>query len=76
MLLLLDKLCVLILQGMVYLSGKHIVHRDLAPRNVLLKSIGNGKILAKVSDFGLSRIMDENYKFYRSKTNQEFPWPA
>ncbi|KAI1294140.1 Tyrosine-protein kinase transmembrane receptor Ror [Halotydeus destructor] len=37
--------------GMVYLSGQHFVHRDLATRNCL---VGQG-FRVKISDFGMSR---------------------
>ncbi|RUS85667.1 hypothetical protein EGW08_006543 [Elysia chlorotica] len=67
--------CSDVVKGMVYLSGKEIVHRDLAPRNILLKKISPCKIRAKVSDFGLSRWMDEDYKSYQSKSLLDFPWP-
>eukprot|EP01118_Nematostelium_gracile_P013917 TRINITY_DN531_c0_g1_i1.p1 TRINITY_DN531_c0_g1~~TRINITY_DN531_c0_g1_i1.p1 ORF type:complete len:397 (-),score=127.51 TRINITY_DN531_c0_g1_i1:45-1235(-) len=38
-------------QGMAYLEGKKIIHRDLACRNILVN--GEGSVV--VSDFGLSR---------------------
>ncbi|CAL1541466.1 unnamed protein product [Lymnaea stagnalis] len=63
------KICLDVAEGMVYLSGKEIVHRDLAARNILLALQGNGQIIGKVSDFGLARNMEENYKFYRNKAN-------
>uniref|UniRef100_A0A0B7AC98 Protein kinase domain-containing protein n=1 Tax=Arion vulgaris TaxID=1028688 RepID=A0A0B7AC98_9EUPU len=59
--------------GMVYLSGKGMVHRDLAARNILLTKDEDGKITAKVSDFGLARMTEDNYRFYRGKASEELP---
>lgn len=39
--------------GMAHLADSHLIHRDLASRNVLIDSTG----VAKVADFGLSRMM-------------------
>ncbi|MAS44211.1 MAG: hypothetical protein CML43_13980 [Rhodobacteraceae bacterium] len=56
--------------GMAELSRLDIVHRDLAARNILI----GGGLQAKVSDFGLSRIMDGGQgQYYRLKTSRPMP---
>ncbi|XP_059179264.1 tyrosine-protein kinase JAK1-like [Physella acuta] len=66
------KICIGVAEGMVYLSGKEIVHRDLAARNILLTKQGPD-VVAKVSDFGLARNMEEKYRFYRNKPESTLP---
>ena len=47
--------------GMLYLVSKNIIHNDLSTRNVLLSSKTNNlnDSIAKISDFGLSRKLNE-----------------
>ncbi|XP_059148522.1 uncharacterized protein LOC131935843 [Physella acuta] len=68
------KICLDVTEGMVYLSGKDIVHRDLAARNILLEEKPNGEIVGKVSDFGLARRMEDDYKFYKNHSSVALPF--
>ena len=52
--------------GMEYLGSKHILHRDLACRNVLLTE----KLIAKISDFGLAA---EAQKLNQQENNASLP---
>eukprot|EP01118_Nematostelium_gracile_P010641 TRINITY_DN36_c0_g2_i8.p1 TRINITY_DN36_c0_g2~~TRINITY_DN36_c0_g2_i8.p1 ORF type:complete len:852 (-),score=196.69 TRINITY_DN36_c0_g2_i8:116-2638(-) len=44
--------------GVNHLHSEGLVHRDIAARNILLSRVGN-KLIAKISDFGLSRNVNE-----------------
>ena len=46
-----------IAKGVAFLHQKNIVHRDIKPGNILLKS-SNGYAVVKLGDFGLSKILD------------------
>ena len=47
-----------ILRALKYLHSANIVHRDLKPSNVLIDC---QQLTAKISDFGLSRVVDSEY---------------
>ncbi len=55
-------LCLLdVARGLEYLHSCNIVHGDLKPQNVLLKTAGNDRrgFVCKLGDFGLSRMLPE-----------------
>lgn len=45
-----------ILETLHYIHGLRVAHRDLKPENILLDQLGH----LKLSDFGLSRFVDQN----------------
>jgi serine/threonine protein kinase len=58
-----------IAKGMQYVSSKSIMHGDLAARNIML----DHNLIAKVSDFGLSKTMYKTVD-YRKKKRLDVPW--
>ena len=59
---------------MLYLHEKKIVHRDLKPLNILVKGVKAsgleiGYVLAKVGDFGLSKIMEVSSTYSNETPN-------
>ncbi|XP_065819550.1 ephrin type-A receptor 7 isoform X5 [Labrus bergylta] len=55
--------------GMRYLSDMGYVHRDLAARNILV----NSNLVCKVSDFGLSRVIDDDPEAVYTTTGGKIP---
>lgn len=53
---------------MRYLEERSVVHRDLSLRNVLVSRDSQDKYVAKISDFGLSRVTDKDYYRTDDKT--------
>lgn len=53
-------------EGMVYISSKQLVHRDLATRNCLVST----GLVVKIADFGMSRNL-ESTDYYRQAENKQ-----
>ncbi|XP_008402573.1 ephrin type-A receptor 6-like [Poecilia reticulata] len=60
--------------GMIYLSDMGYVHRDLAARNILVDE----NLVCKVSDFGMSRILEDDSESAYTATGGKIPirWTA
>jgi len=57
----LNRFAMEIASGMDYIQRKHVVHGDLATRNVVLDKY----LTCKISDFGLSRKLYEYQKYVK-----------
>jgi len=55
-----------ILEALVYLEMKQVIHRDLKPGNILI----NGQNVAKIADFNVSRIQDLGIVYNRCKVRK------
>lgn len=51
----LDNIIADIILGLSYLHQNGIIHRDLKPGNILITKNRQGKILSKITDFGISK---------------------
>lgn len=62
-----------ILDGMEELNANGIVHKDLATRNILVFSFDGDvteRIRVKISDFGMSSLVEESTAYYYSQNGQ------
>lgn len=48
-----------ILLGLQHLHKHRLVHRDFKPANILISKDTSGKIIPKIADFGLSKLVQE-----------------
>lgn len=46
-------------QGLEFLHSINIIHRDIKPQNILITE-ENGANVAKITDFGVASVYDEN----------------
>ncbi|XP_078618775.1 uncharacterized protein LOC144886179 isoform X2 [Branchiostoma floridae x Branchiostoma japonicum] len=63
----LTEVAIDVARGMLELKRRRITHRDLACRNIVLTSPGGqaGRLVAKISDFGLARDVYETTQYMR-----------
>ncbi|GAU88257.1 hypothetical protein RvY_00994-2 [Ramazzottius varieornatus] len=54
--------CTQIAKGMKYLEDRHMIHRDLALRNVLVQT----PMWVKITDFGLAKMLDCTQSAYKA----------
>lgn len=54
-----DELAAGIIDGVAAAHGKGLIHRDLKPANVLV-AIVNGRMVPKVADFGLAKLLESS----------------
>ena len=63
-----------ICRGMEYLASKNIMHGDLAARNILISKSNNCECyVAKISDFGLSKIFYDKTSYVK-QDRKNLPW--
>ena len=63
-----------ICRGMEYLASKNIMHGDLAARNILISKSNNCECyVAKISDFGLSKIFYDKTSYVKQE-RKKLPW--
>ena len=53
-----------------YLHEKKVIHRDLKPQNILL-SEGGGRLMCKITDFGISSVQSQDTTYFYSDCGTE-----
>ncbi|MDR1594166.1 MAG: serine/threonine protein kinase [Prevotellaceae bacterium] len=55
-----QNILIQILEGIEFLHGHGVIHRDLKPQNILMTLKPNGEYVPKITDFGISKQLDVN----------------
>ncbi|OXA40757.1 Serine/threonine-protein kinase/endoribonuclease IRE2 [Folsomia candida] len=63
-------------QGLEFLHGKNIIHRDIKPSNIMIFANNDHNDLAKLGDFGISRIIELNSDQTDSVGKGTYDWMA
>ncbi len=53
-------LCRQVLQGLAFAHSKSVLHRDLKTENVFVSTAADGRMTAKLLDFGLVKFVDDD----------------
>lgn len=61
--------------GILHLHKEDVVHRDISARNILVQVV-DGRWIAKVADFGLSRVRTRVAKEHQTKAVGAIKWLA
>ncbi|KAF2773308.1 hypothetical protein EJ03DRAFT_125829 [Teratosphaeria nubilosa] len=60
------KMAAQVLDSLSYLHKKKITHRDIKPDNILIADMQPDTFTVKLSDFGLSKVVNENETFLKT----------
>lgn len=64
-----------VLKGFAYLESKELIHRDISPKNILLKKYED-ILVVKISDFGLVKTSDSSLTAVNTEFKGYFNDPA
>jgi len=71
----LKKLLTDVLNGLAYLHKNGIIHRDIKPANILIRETSDGPV-AKITDFGVSKVLDAAKTEHSSALVVSIPYMA
>lgn len=70
------KLILQILKGFEYIHKKGMLHRDISPNNILLKTFEDGTVVTKIADFGLVKIKENSLTSINTEFKGSFNDPS
>ncbi|MFI3132264.1 protein kinase family protein [Mammaliicoccus sciuri] len=65
-----------IIKGFSYIHSKGMLHRDISPKNILIKKYNDGTVIVKISDFGLVKVDDSILTSVNTKFKGAFNDPG